>query len=67
VQSPEFKPQDLKRREEGRKEKGSQVQLLKPAIPATREVEIGMILVLGQPRQKVSKTPSQSINQVWHL
>jgi hypothetical protein len=30
-------------------------------IPATQEVEIGRIVVLDQPRQKVSDTPFQPI------
>jgi hypothetical protein len=32
-------------------------------MPATQEVEIRKIAVQGQPRQKVSETPSESINQ----
>jgi hypothetical protein len=40
-------------------------QWLMPAIPATQEVEIRRIVVLGQPRQKVSETPSQQTGQVW--
>jgi hypothetical protein len=32
---------------------------LTSVIPATKETEIGRITVQGQPRQKVSKTPSQ--------
>jgi hypothetical protein len=30
---------------------------LTPVITATREAEIGRIMVQGQPRQKVSETP----------
>jgi hypothetical protein len=33
---------------------GGQVSWLMPAIQATREAEIGKIMVQGQPRQKVS-------------
>jgi hypothetical protein len=34
-------------------------------IPATWEVQIRRIAILGQPGQKVSMTPSQSISWVW--
>jgi hypothetical protein len=36
-----------------------------PVISATREVETGKITFLGQPRQKVRKTPSQPTNCAW--
>jgi hypothetical protein len=37
-------------------------------IPATWEVEIRRIVICGQPRQKVSGTPSQQISQAeWHV
>jgi hypothetical protein len=36
-----------------------------PVIPATQEVEIGGIKVLGQLGQKVSKTLSQQISLAW--
>jgi hypothetical protein len=39
----------------------SQVWLLRPVISVTWEVEIGRIMVWGQPRQKVHKIPSQPI------
>jgi hypothetical protein len=42
----------------------SQVQWLTPLIPATREAEIGRIMVPGQPEKKVSETPSQPTGQV---
>jgi hypothetical protein len=42
-----------------RKQKNSWLLWLKPIILATWEVEIGRIMIQGQPRQKVSKTPSQ--------
>jgi hypothetical protein len=35
------------------------VPCLKPIILATQEVEIGRILVQGQPQQNVHETPSQ--------
>jgi hypothetical protein len=34
-------------------------------IPATQEVEIQRIVVPGQARQKVNKTPSRAISQAW--
>jgi hypothetical protein len=34
-------------------------------IPATREVEIGRIIVKGQPRQKVSEPLSQQVSWEW--
>jgi hypothetical protein len=34
-------------------------------IPATQEAETGRITVQGQLTQKVSKTPSQPVSQVW--
>jgi hypothetical protein len=36
-----------------------------PVIPATWEAEIGRIFIQGQPRQKVSKTPSQQVSWTW--
>jgi hypothetical protein len=35
-----------------------------PVIPATEEAEIGRIMVLEQPRQKVSKTSFQQAGMV---
>jgi hypothetical protein len=34
-------------------------------MPAMQEAEIGRMKVWGQPRQKVSKTPPQSISWTW--
>jgi hypothetical protein len=36
-----------------------------PIIPATKEAEIRKIMALGQPEEKVSKTPSQQISWLW--
>jgi hypothetical protein len=36
-----------------------------PVIPAIQEADIGRIAIWGQPRQKVSKIPSQLINWAW--
>jgi hypothetical protein len=42
------------------KENFIQAQWFTPVISATQEVEIGRIVILGQPKQKVSKIPSKS-------
>jgi hypothetical protein len=39
----------------------SQVKWLTPVVLATQEMEIGRIVVQGQPRLKVCETPSQPI------
>jgi hypothetical protein len=40
---------------------------LTPAISDTiLEVKIGRIVILGQPRQKVIKTSSQSVHGMWY-
>jgi hypothetical protein len=36
-----------------------------PIIPATGEAEIESIVVKGQPRENISKTPSQQISMAW--
>jgi hypothetical protein len=36
-----------------------------PTIPATQKVEIRRIEVQGQPRHKVSETPSQQTRWTW--
>jgi hypothetical protein len=41
---------------------GGQAQWLSLIIPATQEAEVKRIMVQGQPRQKLIKTPSQSIS-----
>jgi hypothetical protein len=41
----------------------SQALWLTPAILATQEAEIKRVVVLGQPRQKVHKIPSQLIKK----
>jgi hypothetical protein len=43
--------------------KGSWAQWFMPIILATQELEIRSIMVPGQPRPKVCKTPSQQ----WHM
>jgi hypothetical protein len=40
---------------------GDVVQYLKPVIVATLEVEIWRIIVQGQPRLRVFRTPSQPL------
>jgi hypothetical protein len=41
------------------------MQWLTSVIPATQKAEIRRIEVQGQPRRKVSKTPSQQISWTW--
>jgi hypothetical protein len=34
-------------------------------LPEIQEVEIGRITVWGQPKENISKSPSQPISQAW--
>jgi hypothetical protein len=53
------------RSSQGQKAQVSQARWRTPAIPAIPEMEIRKIAVQGQPGQKFSKTPSQSISWTW--
>jgi hypothetical protein len=48
-----------------KKKKPWWAQWLTLVIRATQEVEGWRIMIWGQPKQKVGKTPSQSITRVW--
>jgi hypothetical protein len=48
-----------------KKELAGQQWRIMLVIPAARQVEMGRIVVEGQPEQKVGKAPSQSISWVW--
>jgi hypothetical protein len=41
------------------------MQCLTSVISATKEAEIRWIMVLGQPKSKVSESPSQPVSQAW--